>query len=313
MKPLTARIAFLLLACLWPAAALAQTTALRVGFNGFFGAAPLYLAQDAGIFRKQNLNLEMIFIAGGSISTQALVGKSLDILLTGGPPFLNAYLRGAKIKIVAGVTNILPYVVIAVPSITNAEQLRGKKIGISRFGSNTDFVIKIALASFGLAPADVSVLQIGGSGARLAALRSGAIQATVLTPEEALAAQKLGLTPLLDFIAKGIEFPHVSVVAREDTMQAQAPLLRRFLAGYLEAIRYFKSNRTEATRKMMALTKSGDLESAEKAFESYTRSLPDDGKPTVKGLEALIADFARDDPKAKNLTVAQIVDVSFLP
>jgi ABC-type nitrate/sulfonate/bicarbonate transport system substrate-binding protein len=294
------------------APARAQTT-LRVGFNGFFGAAPLYLAHDAGIFRKQNINLEMIFIAGGSISTQALVGKSLDILLTGGPPFLNAYLRGAKIKIVAGVTNILPYVVIAVPSITSAEQLRGKKIGISRFGSNTDFVIKIALANFGLSPADVSVLQVGGSGARLAALRSGAIQATVLTPEEALAAQKLGLIPLLDFIAKAIEFPHVSVVAREDTLQGQAALLRRFLAGYLEAIRYFKTNRAEATRKMMALTKSNDGESADKAFESYRRSLPDDGRPTVRGLEALIADFARDDPKAKGLTVAQIADLTFLP
>ena len=114
MKPLAACLAILLIVALGSAPAGAQTT-LRVGFNGFFGAAPLYLAQDAGIFRKQNIHLEMIFIAGGSISTQALVGKSLDLLLTGGPPFLNAYLRGAKIKIVAGVTNILPYVVIAVP------------------------------------------------------------------------------------------------------------------------------------------------------------------------------------------------------
>jgi ABC-type nitrate/sulfonate/bicarbonate transport system substrate-binding protein len=65
----------------------AQTTTLRVGFNGFYGAAPLYIAQDAAIFRKHGIALEMIFIAGGSLSTQALIGKSLELLLTGGPPF----------------------------------------------------------------------------------------------------------------------------------------------------------------------------------------------------------------------------------
>ena len=103
----------------------------------FYGAAPLYVAQDAGIFRKHGFTLEMVFIAGGSLSTQALIGKSLDLLQTGGPPFLNAYVRGARLKIIAGVTNILPYVLITSSRITSSEQLRGKKIGISRFGSNT--------------------------------------------------------------------------------------------------------------------------------------------------------------------------------
>ena len=65
MKPLAACLVFLVVICSSVAPAIAQTTTVRVGFNGFFGAAPLYLAQDAGIFRKQNINLEMIFIAGG--------------------------------------------------------------------------------------------------------------------------------------------------------------------------------------------------------------------------------------------------------
>ena len=86
--------------CAQPAAA--QSTKLHVGFNGFYGAAPLYVAQDAGIFHKHGFTLEMVFIAGGSLSTQALIGKSLDLLQTGGPPFLNAYVRGARLKIIAG-------------------------------------------------------------------------------------------------------------------------------------------------------------------------------------------------------------------
>ena len=173
--------------------AAAQPATLHVGFNGFYGAAPLYVAQDAGIFRKHGFTLEMIFIAGGSLSTQALIGKSLDLLQTGGPPFLTAYLRGARLKIIGGVTNILPYVLITGGRITSSEQLRGKKIGISRFGSNTDFVVRLALGHLGLTPADVTVLQVGGSQSRLVALKAGTIDATVLSPEEAMAAQKVGL------------------------------------------------------------------------------------------------------------------------
>ena len=305
----------LVLALWWigvqPAAA--QSTTLHVGFNGFYGAAPLYVAQDAGIFRKQGLTLEMIFIAGGSLSTQALIGKSLDLLQTGGPPFLNAYLRGARLKIIGGVTNILPYVLITGGRITSSEQLRGKKIGISRFGSNTDFVVRLALVHLGLTPAEVTILQVGGSQSRLVALKAGTIDATVLSPEEAMAAQKVGLNTLLDFVAKGVEFPHVSIVAREEYLQAQAPLVRRFMAAYLEGIRFFKTHKEEAIRKMMVLSRLNDREIAEKAFDVYTRSLPDDGRPTIKGLEAVLADFAREEPKAKGLTVAQIVDLSFLP
>jgi NitT/TauT family transport system substrate-binding protein len=255
----------------------------------------------------------MIFIAGGSLSTQALVGKSLDLLMTGGPPFLNAYIRGARLKIIGGVTNILPYVMLSGSKITSAEQLRGKRIGISRFGSNTDFVVKLALGHLGLTPADVTILQVGGSQSRLVALKAGTIEATVLSPEEALAAQKLGLNTLLDFVAKGVEFPHVNVVAREEYLQAQASLVKRVMTAYLEAIRFFKTRKEESVRKMMVLSKLNDREIAEKAFDAYSRSLPDDGRPTIKGLEVVLADFAREEPKAKGLTVGQIVDLSFLP
>lgn len=112
--------------------------------------------------------MESVFIAGGSLSTQALIGKSLDLLQTGGPPFLNAYLRGARLKIIGGVTNILPYVSISSGRITRAEQLRGKKIGISRFGSNT-FRRAARAGASGLEPGGRTILQTGGSQSRLVA------------------------------------------------------------------------------------------------------------------------------------------------
>src|SRR5262249_12297408 len=245
-----------------PVGVSAQTT-LRIAFNGFGGVAPLYLGQENGIFKKQDLNLQLIFIPGGSLSLQALIGKSLDLLMTGGPPVVNSALQRGRIKIIAGVTNLLPYAFIVTTGIRTNEQVKGKKIGISRFGSNTDYVVRLALNHFSLTPNDVQIIQVGGSQARLVALQSGAIQATVLSPEEALVAQKLGFGVLLDFIEKGIEFPHVNFVAREDYLESQQQTVRAFMKAYVETVRHYKTHRAEGVKKIMALSKLPERQMAE--------------------------------------------------
>jgi NitT/TauT family transport system substrate-binding protein len=290
----------------------AQLTTVRIAFNGFGGVAPLYLGNDAGIFKKQGLNLEMVFIPGGSLSLQALIGRSLDLLLTGGPPVANAYLQGAKIKIIGGVTNLLPYTFVVATGLRTAEQVKGKKIGISRFGSNTDYVVRLALEQLGLSAAQVQIIQVGGSQARLVALKSGAIQATVLSPEEAIVAQKMGFSVLLDFIEKGIEFPHVNVVARDDYLETQAQTVRTFMRTYVESVRYYKTHRGEAVKKIMELSKLPERQMAETVYEGSLRATPDDGKPTVKGMEVVLDSLAKENPKAKSLTVQQLLDLRFL-
>ena len=291
----------------------AQLTTVRIAFNGFGGVAPLYLGNDAGIFKQQGLNLEMVFIPGGSLSLQALIGRSLDLLLTGGPPVANAYLQGAKIKIIGGVTNLLPYTFVVATGLRTAEQVKGKKIGISRFGSNTDYVVRLALEQLGLSAAQVQIIQVGGSQARLVALKSGAIQATVLSPEEAIVAQKMGFSVLLDFIEKGIEFPHVNVVARDDYLETQAQTVRTFMRTYVESVRYYKTHRGEAVKKIMELSKLPERQMAETVYEGSLRATPDDGKPTVKGMEVVLDSLAKENPKAKSLTVQQLLDLRFLP
>ena len=290
-----------------------QTSSLRIAFNGFGGVAPIYLGQDAGIFRKYNLNLEMIFIPGGSLSLQALIGRSLELLLTGGPPVVNAYLQGARIKIVAGVINLLPYTFVTVGGVRSAEQLKGRKIGISRFGSNTDYVVRLALAQFAVNPGDVQIVQVGGSQARLLAMKSGAIEATVLSPEEALVAQKMGYRILLDFIEKGIEFPHVNVVARDEYLETQPQAVRTFLRAYLESLRYYKSHRDEAVKKIMFLSKLPDRQMGEIIYDGSLRASPDDGKPSWKGMEVVLDAIAKENAKAKGLTSKQLFDLNYLP
>jgi NitT/TauT family transport system substrate-binding protein len=312
-SPRSIILGIILVLLLLPRGLSAQLTTVRIAFNGFGGVAPLYLGNDAGIFKKQGLNLEMVFIPGGSLSLQALIGRSLDLLLTGGPPVANAYLQGAKIKIIGGVTNLLPYTFVVATGLRTAEQVKGKKIGISRFGSNTDYVVRLALEQLGLSAAQVQIIQVGGSQARLVALKSQAIQATVLSPEEAIVAQKMGFSVLLDFIEKGIEFPHVNVVARDDYLETQAQTVRTFMRTYVESVRYYKTHRGEAVKKIMELSKLPERQMAETVYEGSLRTTPDDGKPTVKGMEVVLDSLAKENPKAKSLTVQQLLDLRFLP
>ncbi len=291
----------------------AQLTPLKVGHNSFTDESVLYLGRDAGLFKKHGVDLQLIFIPGGSLSMQALIGKSLDLLLSGGTPFVYAVLNGADLKIIGGLVNKMPYAFVARENVNSAEQLKGKRVGISRFGSNTDFVVKLALTDMGLHPKDVQIIQAGGSGARIVALKTGAIDATVLTPELALITHKFGSRTLLDFVEKGMEYQHIALMGRSDFLKSQSELVKRFMAGYLESIQYYLTHREEAIKKGLQLIKSDDRQVGEFSYDYRVKILPRDGKPTFKGMQLVIDAAAEDDPKAKSLNPQQLIDLSFLP
>jgi NitT/TauT family transport system substrate-binding protein len=309
------RLVFLFLLC-FPALAFGQATTLRVGTNaGASTEAVLFgVAKEAGILKQNQLDVEVVYIAGGTLAMQALVGKSLDFLCTGGTPFIHAYLEGAQSKIIAGINNRLPYALIASGNIPSAAQLKGKKIGISRFGSTDDFALKIALSQFGLNyKSDVTILQTGGPTTRLSALKAGSIDATVLTTGLAQIGVKGGMKLLVNLLDKDIEYQQVAIISREDSLRSKPDIVKRFIKSYLEGVRYYKNQKEVAIRKTMTLLKTSDREIAEFDYSQRARALPDDGKPTVKGLQLALDDIAKDSPKAKNLTVQQLVDLSFFP
>lgn len=294
--------------------AVGQLTSVKVGHSSFSDESVLYLARDIGIFRKNGIHIELIYIPGGSVAMQALLGKSLDLTLAGGTQLVYAQLKGADLRMVGGLNNRLPFVLMAREGITSAEQLRGKKIGISRFGSNTDFVVKLAATQLGLNPKrDIQVIQVGGQETRMVAMKAGAIDATVFGPELVLVGRKFGFNPLLDFVSKGIEYQHAGVAARTDYLKSQADPMRRFMRAYVESIHYYLAHRDEAVRKTLQLLKVNDRQIGEFGFDIRLKTLPADGKPTVKGIQLCLDDAAEDDPKAKTITAQSLIDHSFLP
>jgi len=229
--------------------ATAQLTPVKIGHNAFTDETVFYLGRDAGIFKKYGIHLELIYIPGGSLSVQALIGNSLDMLLAGGTPLVYAVLKGADLKFIAGLNNRMPYVLVAREGINTAEQLRRKKVGISRFGSNTDFVVKLAATQMGLNPKrDIQIMQVGGPDARVVALKSGIVDATVITPELVLLGRKLGYHTLFDLVEREIEYLQIGVAARTDYLKSQRDTVRRVVHAYLESIQFYVSHRKEGSK-----------------------------------------------------------------
>jgi NitT/TauT family transport system substrate-binding protein len=296
------------------AATAAELTTIRIAHNGFSSEMPVYVGKDAGIYTKHGFNVEPIFILGGSTTIQALIGKSLDLLMGGATPMLSAVINGAQLKIIGGMNNRIPFALLAQPEIKTGAQLKGKKIGITRFGSNTDFIARLAAQEFGLNPkSEITIVQTGVSESRLLALKTRTVDATLFNIEQAVVAKKMGYNVLINFLEKEIDYTHIAIIAREDTIKTQPEMLRRFMRAYVESIRYFKTHKEEAIKKSMQLQKLNDREAIETGYLSNVKALPDDGQPTVKGTQLVIDAAILDDPRAKNYTPQQLMDLSFLP
>jgi NitT/TauT family transport system substrate-binding protein len=273
------------------------------------------LAKDAGILKKHDLDLEVILItSGGTLAMQALVGNSLDLLTTGATPFLHGYLEGAQVKIIGGVNNRLAYTLVARGNITTAAQLKGKVVGITRFGSIDELATKAALSQLGLNPkTDVRIIQIGGSANRLAALQSGAIDASSLASGYSYVAEKSGFHVLWDFVDKDFEYMMTGIVGRNDFLKKRSDAVRPFLRAYIDGIHYYKSHREEAIKRTQEAIRTDDRQIAETDYSYRARALPDDGKPTFKGMQWAIDEMAKENPKARGVTPEQVIDLSFLP
>jgi NitT/TauT family transport system substrate-binding protein len=297
-----------------PVRAAAELTTIRIAHNGFSSEMPFYVGKDAGIFVKHGFNVEPIFILGGSTTIQALIGKSLDLLMGGATPMLSAVINGAQLKIIGGMNNRIPFTLLAQPEIKTGAQLKGKKIGITRFGSNTDFIARLAAQESGLNPkSDITIVQAGAPESRLLALKTRTVDATLFNIEQAVVARKMGYNVLVNFLEKDIDYTHIAIIACDETIKTQPDMLRRFMRVYVESIRYFKSHKEEAIKKSMQLQKLADREAIETGYLSNVKALPDDGRPTVRGTQLVIDAAVLDDPRAKNYTPQQLMDLSFLP
>jgi NitT/TauT family transport system substrate-binding protein len=261
-------------------------------------SAPLWVAQDAGLFHKHGLDVELVFIEGGTTVVQAAVAGEVPIITTGSQAVVNARLEGADILDLAHYVPILPYVLVANPRIHGGADLRGGTVATARRGAASDVAFQYSVRKLGLDPrTDVTVLQIGAQESRFGALQAGSIDATVVDEAFGEEAMRLGYPVLAD--VKDLRFPFVSVAASGNLVRQHPDDVRAFMRAFVEAIHYFKTERAESERILERWMKTDNAKLIADTWDVYAhRYLDTKPYPTVSGAEAMLEFAAQSNPRA---------------
>src|ERR1700704_488374 len=277
-------------------------TKLRVAFDGFsMTSAPLYYADQQGIFKKFGLDVKPIFVEGGSLLTQAVVGGSVDIAQNGYTPAAGAAVQGADIVFIGGISNKLPFQLVVKSSIAGAADLKGQSIAISRFGSSTDTAADFALAHLGLNRNDVMVRQLGGPATRIASIISGQVADTADLVQK-------GFRVLVDVTDIAADYPNTSYVTSRTFLKKNPDTVKRFFMAMATAVHEYKRNPELAVQLTQKFLDVKDSAIAKSAYESYVHVYPDDLRPSVKGIALVLKELAKHDPKVAAAKPQDLVD-----
>ena len=286
---------------------------LHVGYSIYSGmTAPLWATKEAGLFEKNGLNVQLVYLRGGTEAAQALVTGDIPFAMMGGGAVISSNLAGSGSVILAGIENAILFKLVTSREIDSPEKLRGKKLGVASLGGSTYLATLRAVQHFGMKPSDVTILAMGGGPTRLAAVQSGAIQGAVFLPPETLIAKKLGLNFLLDLGSLGVDFQNAVIAAGRSVVEKKPETARRFVKALVEGIHAYKTDRYFGLRLLRKYLKTDDQEIIEETYDFYGDKVSAKPYPTVKGMQAVLSDLAVRNPKAKDAQPSQLVNLSFL-
>jgi NitT/TauT family transport system substrate-binding protein len=250
---------------------LVQAEPVRLAYSAISGAmAPLWVAHDYGYFRRQELDVQLLYIGGGSVVTQALIGGDVQFVRLGANSVVQASLRGASLKMIGNTINTLVFSLMARPEIQTANDLKGKKIGVTRLGGSTDFALDLALKQWGMRRgSDVAVIQTGGMPQLLGAITGGIVDAGVVSPPTNLTAAKLGLKELVDFGEIGIIYPNSPLATSQQFLDKNRSTALRMLRAYSEGIHRVRTDKEGTMKVLSRYTKVNDSEILAELYRIY--------------------------------------------
>jgi NitT/TauT family transport system substrate-binding protein len=291
---------------------------IRIFYSAITGEqSAFYIVKESGMFQKFGLEPEMIYLDSGTIAVQAMLSGEIQLGLLGSTAAIASSLRGSDIKIIAGMINTLTYVLMSDPKINRPEQLKGGKIAIARFGSLSDFGVRLALKRLNVPLSDVTLLQLGGGQtARLAALKSGVVQAAIFAPPITRVAREQGFYPMLDMIEEKFAYAGSAIAASGPFLRAKSDLALRFMRAYVAGIQYAKTHKEESMRitaRYMKLDVNKDRASLEETYNIFIHDVVQRKPyPSLEGIQRVLDQIAENDPKARSAKPEQFIDTRLL-
>src|SRR5687768_14986756 len=256
---LLALLAIVFLVFIGPAKeSLAQAQSLVAFYTApVVSMAPMWIAKEAGFFKKQGLDVKLVFIASGPLGTTAILSGEVDVGIIGGFAPVRAIAGGAKNLVMIGQSkNRMTGAIVGRKEIGSVQDLKGKRLGIDRVGSNPDMFTQAALSRFQMDPLkDLSYVQMGSTSQGIPALKAGSIDAFTTTPPYDLFAQRLGFKVILDITALKIPFAATVLLSTRTTVARKQAEMAKFARAYAEAIHTFLTNPEVAAKVVQKYTK----------------------------------------------------------
>ena len=289
-----------------PAIAQGQTK-LRASFAGTTGYhLPMWVQKQEGLDRKYGIDMEILLIAGGARIIQTLLSGELLLTHSGASTVARAGIAGADLTMIATVMNQVNWRIVARKEIRDVKDLVGKKIAIASRGGSSELGLQLAFKKWSLDFNRVTLLSLGPSPTRMAALREGVVDATVFAYPELLIATKEGFPTIAD-LRPYADLTDTSVVVTRAGLEKQRPLLKRFLQGYVEAIGRIKRNPDSAYRALSRYTGVSDAAALEETRKFYADSFASVPRTESNGWRNLITTLGKSEAE-----MARFIDMSLL-
>ena len=294
--------------------AFAQLTRLKTSYSALTAnMAAYWLAKDAKIFEKHGLDVDVVLIESGVTTVQALTAGETQIAMGGGTVGVSSNLAGSDIVSISSIESRMPYALLAQKETKTLDQLKGKRLAVSRFGSASDLAARLILQRYGLVPdKDVTILQTGGTSTRLSALSKRSVDSTVLTPEFFNVAKKAGFTILVDPTQYDIPFPQLEVLTSRTFLKSHSDVVTRYMRAIIEGIYMVKQNPEPTIRALSKYLKIDDRDALEEVYRLYKEIYPPVPYPSPAAIQTQLTWMAERDPRAKNAKPEQFIDGTIL-
>jgi NitT/TauT family transport system substrate-binding protein len=305
-------VLLLFLTFLVAAPATAQTKRIPVAYSAVSASqAAFYLTKEAGYFEKHGLFVDPVYVSSGTKVAQAVIAGEFPIALAGGT-VVNANLAGGDIAIFGGLVNVPSFYVVVHPSIKRPEDLKGKTVGVTTYGSSTDFSIRYLIRKWGMEPEkDIKILQMGGQPQIVAAMVAGAVQGGVLSSPSDFKAKKAGFHLLVDFKTVGLDYPTVSLVSTRSFIKKDAQTVRRFLMAYSEGTERLYRDKEFTMKVIGKYTKTEEREALESGYAFATTFIERPPRLPYKAVQTILAQIGEKDPRAKTHKAEEFIDSTF--
>jgi len=275
--------------------------------------SPFWVMHDAGFLKQEGLDMELVYIASSPTVARATLAGDIVISGSNSQVIVDAGLSGGDLIAMGAVTNVVAFYVMAHPEIKSVSDLKGKAVGVTRFGASTDFGMRILLNKYGLeAIKDVPFVQIGGMPELSAALSKKAVYAAPMSQPMAYVVQQAGLKMIANLAKEEIPFMHLGFLTSRKFIKEHRPQAKSFLRAYGKAIQFMYTHKEETRGIFAKYTKIKDpgmLDGSIQYAYDFMEKIP---LVKAQGFQVTLDQAARNNPKAKQARPEQFFDNSLV-